>query len=290
MTVSNSTLRFGISVPNFAEYADPRLVAGLAREAEAAGWDGFFIWDHILIERNWRLPMGDPWIALAAIATATERIRLGPMVTPLARRRPWKVARETVTLDQLSGGRTILGVGLGHPPEAEYAAFGEEPDAKVRARKLDEGLDVLIDLWRGEPFSYRGEHYRIDDVTFLPRPAQSPRIPIWVAGYWPTRAPFRRAARFDGVVPGLVDQGVGETMSPSDLRAILDYIARQRTESSPFDAVLGGYTRGDDPRAGAELVAPYAEAGLTWWLEDIHGLRGPLKQMRERIRQGPPRT
>ena len=146
MKMGDGRVRFGISVPNFAEYADPRLLTALAREAEAAGWDGFFLWDHILIERSWRMPMADPWVALAAIAAATERIRLGPLVTPLARRRPWKVARETVTLDHLSGGRTILGVGLGHPPEAEYAAFGEEPDARVRALKLDEGLDVLTGL------------------------------------------------------------------------------------------------------------------------------------------------
>ncbi|HET8630785.1 MAG TPA: LLM class flavin-dependent oxidoreductase [Thermomicrobiales bacterium] len=281
-------MQYGISVPNFAEYADPRTLADLARDAEAAGWDGFFLWDHILFDTGWRLPIADPWVALAAIAASTTRVRLGPLVTPLARRRPWKVARETVTLDHLTGGRLVLGVGLGYPPDAEFGQFGEETDDKVRARKLDEGLDILTGLWSGEPFAYAGEQYRLKETVFLPRPVQRPRIPIWVGGYWPNRAPFRRAARWDGVCPGSLNTNWDEIIPLADLRAAL-YIAAYRAGAAPYDVVVGGYTPGDDRAAGAAVVAPYAEAGVTWWIENIHGLRGPFDDMRERVRQGPPR-
>ncbi|HEX5505888.1 MAG TPA: LLM class flavin-dependent oxidoreductase [Thermomicrobiales bacterium] len=281
-------MQYGISVPNFADYADPRALADLARDAEAAGWDGFFLWDHILFDTAWRLPLADPWVALAAVAASTTRVRLGPLVTPLARRRPWKVARETVTLDHLSGGRLILGVGLGYPPGAEFGQFGEETDNRVRARKLDEGLDILTGLWSGEPFAYAGEQYRLQETVFLPRPVQRPRIPIWVAGYWPNRAPFRRAARWDGVCPGSLNTSWDELMPLADLRATLAYIRAHRAGAAPYDVVVGGYTPGDDRAAGAAVVAPYAAAGVTWWIENIHGLRGPFDAMRERVRQGPP--
>lgn len=284
-------MKYGVSVPNFGAYANPRTVAALAREAEAAGWDGFFLWDHIQFWRGFREPMADPWVALAAVAVATERIRLGPLVTPIARRRPWKLARETVTLDHLSGGRLILGVGLGFPPDAEFQMFGEDGDGRVRAGKLDEGLAILTGLWRGEPFSFQGAHFHVDEVTFQPRPVQAPRIPVWVAGMWPNRAPFRRAARWDGVAPMLRDATLdGALMTPDDLHAITDYIARQRGDAAgPFDVVLGGRTPGDDPAAGAATVAAYAGAGLTWWIEGCDPLRGTLDEMRRRIAQGPPR-
>ena len=166
-------MRFCISIPNFGEYADVRRLAELAKEAEENGWDGCFLWDHI---NGWtQEPMVDPWVALAVMAAATSRIRLGTMVTPLARRRPWKLARETVTLDHLSGGRLILGVGLGFPPEEEFTRLGEDADDRARARKLDEGLAVLTGLWSGEPFSFQGDEFEIDEATFLPRPLQQPR-------------------------------------------------------------------------------------------------------------------
>jgi len=191
-------MRYAVNVPNFAEYADVRAAAALAAEAEAAGWDGFFVWDHIVFAKEQRLPVADPWILLAAVALATERLRLGPMVTPLARRRPWKVARETVTLDHLSGGRLILGVGLGTPAADEYGAFGEPTDPRVRAAMLDEALEVLTLLWSGETVSFHGEHFRLDEVAFRPTPVQRPRIPIFVAGAWPRPPPRRRAVRGDG--------------------------------------------------------------------------------------------
>src|SRR5215470_19306464 len=157
-------MHYGIYLPNFGEYGDPRLLAELAHEAEAAGWEGCFLWDHI---HRWhgQEPFADPWIALTAMALRTERLRLGPLVTPLARRRPWKLARETVTLDRLSGGRLTLGVGLGAPPREEFEQFGEDGDDKVRAKKLDESLEILTGLWSGEPFGYLGEYYTIAPET-----------------------------------------------------------------------------------------------------------------------------
>src|SRR5438105_3220870 len=168
-------MRYGVSVPNFGSFADVRKTAELARDAERAGWDGFFLWDHISAAASFddKTPIADPWIMLAAIALATERIRIGTMITPLPRRRPWKVARETVTLDHLSGGRLVLGVGLGFPPE-EYSLFGEDADDRVRGRKLDEALDVLTGLWSAKRFRFEGEHYTVRETTFSPAPRQSP--------------------------------------------------------------------------------------------------------------------
>lgn len=282
-------MRFGINVPNFGEYGNPRLLAVLAREAEEAGWDGFFVWDHIqFFDPSAPVPVVDPWIALAAVATATERIRFGPMVTPLARRRPWQVAREAASLDQLSGGRLILGVGLGGLPAEEFAAFGEEADARVRAQKLDEGLAILAGLWTGELFSFQGEHYRVAETRFQPTPVQSPRIPIWVGGSWPNKAPMRRAARWDGAFPASNENNGMALLSVDEVRDIAAYVAAHRTAEGPFDLVIGGETPGDDPAQATALLAPYAEAGVTWWQEMLHGFRGPLAAMRARIAQGPP--
>lgn len=179
---------FGLDVSNYGKYADPRTLAGLAREAEESGWDGFFIFDHIL-STDFSAPLFDPWIALAAIAMNTERLRIGPMVTPAPRRRPWKLARETISLDHLSNGRLILGVGLDGPPDREFDTFDESGDARVRAGLLNEGLDVLAGMWTGEPFAYDGEHYRVKEQVFLPTPVQSPRIPVWVSAKWRNRGP-----------------------------------------------------------------------------------------------------
>ena len=192
-------MRYGVYVPNFGEYGDPHNLIALAPDAERTGWDGFFLWDHLLLYRHSDIPVVDAWVALAAIASHTERLRLGPVITPLARRRPWKVAREIVSLDHLSRGRAVLGVGLGAPPDAEFECFGEDPSDRVRAQKLDEALTVVDGLVRGEPFSHRGDNFRIEDVKFVPRAVQTPRVPVWVAGFWPNKPPMRRAARWDGV-------------------------------------------------------------------------------------------
>jgi alkanesulfonate monooxygenase SsuD/methylene tetrahydromethanopterin reductase-like flavin-dependent oxidoreductase (luciferase family) len=282
-------MRYAVNLPNFAEYADVRTVAGLAADAEAAGWDGFFVWDHMVWSRKEAPPIADPWIVLAAVALATERLRFGPMVTPLARRRPWKVARETVTLDHLSGGRLVLGVGLGTPAEDEYGAFGEPTDAATRAARLDEGLEVLTRLWSGERVSFQGAHYRVDEVAFLPTPVQRPRIPVFVAGVWPRRAPLRRAARFDGVVPLKVGAEELVMLEPGELAELLAVVRAERPGGGPFEVMVGGRTPGDDPAAARAVIEPLVEAGMTWWTEELEPRRGDLAAMRGRIRQGPPR-
>jgi alkanesulfonate monooxygenase SsuD/methylene tetrahydromethanopterin reductase-like flavin-dependent oxidoreductase (luciferase family) len=275
-------------VPNFEDYGDVRTVAALAADAEAAGWDGFFVWDHLAFVKAWKLRIADPWMLLAGVAMATERLRLGPMVTPLARRRPWKVARETVTLDRLSGGRLVLGVGLGEPPEDEYGTFGEPTDPVVRAAMLDEGLEVLTRLWSGETVSFQGRHYQVDQVAFQPTPVQQPRIPIWVAGAWPRPGPLRRAARFDGSFPLKVDrQGELVRLDADDLRELLAIVRAHREHTGPFDVMLGGTTP-DDPTAARDVIEPLVEAGMTWWSETIDPRQGDLETWRRRVRQGPP--
>ncbi|BCL77568.1 luciferase-like protein [Ktedonobacteria bacterium brp13] len=280
-------MQFAIDIPQFGPFSDPHLVAELAYEAEEAGWDGFFLWDHInykLAGTPEPLVVADPWIQLAAIALRTKRIKLGPMVTPLPRRRPWKLARETVTLDQLSRGRLILGIGLGSDRSGEYRDFGETTDARVRGAMLDEGLDVLTQLWSGEEVSYEGQHYQLSRVQFLPKPIQQPRIPIWIAGNWPHKKPFRRAAKFDGVFPQILER----SLTPEDFREILGYTHAQRTQTNSFEALAFGLTSGIDKAQDAAHVASFAEAGATWWLEHFYP-RHTLGQVRQRIHQGPPR-
>jgi alkanesulfonate monooxygenase SsuD/methylene tetrahydromethanopterin reductase-like flavin-dependent oxidoreductase (luciferase family) len=295
-------VRFGVTVPNFGPYFDPRLLATLARDAERVGWDGFFLWDHTIA---WPAPMVDPWVALSAIAVATEQVRLGPLVTPLPRRRPTKLAREVISLDHLSNGRLVLGVGIGAGPwEWEY--LGEETDLRTRGEMLDEALDLVTNLWSGEPVRHDGRFYTFRGdggpgdpaaapTPFLPTPVQRPRIPIWVAGTWPGRAPFRRAARWDGVVPTAHGDGVVNYLSPQQVRELVDFIGPVRVAEGPFDVVVAGHTDADGP--SGSLVQTYADAGATWWLEDISpwpfGWRRegpwPVERMNDRIRSGPPR-
>jgi alkanesulfonate monooxygenase SsuD/methylene tetrahydromethanopterin reductase-like flavin-dependent oxidoreductase (luciferase family) len=281
-------VRAAVNLPNFGPYADPRTVAGLAADAEAAGWDGLFVWDHVTFIKAWKLEIGDPWIILTAAALATERIRLGTMVTPVPRRRPSKLARETTTLDRLSGGRLVLGVGLGAPPEDEYGTFGEPEDAATLAGRLDEGLEVLAGLWSGEPFRFSGRHHRVDDVTFQPTPLQRPRIPVWVGGTWPGTGPFRRAGRWDGVVPMKLTEEP-EALTPEELAGVVAAVRAHRPGGEPFEVVAGGVTSGRDRAADRDLVGGLAEAGATWWSEWLTPLRGDLDAIRARVRQGPPR-
>jgi alkanesulfonate monooxygenase SsuD/methylene tetrahydromethanopterin reductase-like flavin-dependent oxidoreductase (luciferase family) len=281
-------MRYAVNVPNFEDYGDVRTVAALAADAEAAGWDGFFVWDHLAFVKAWRLRLADPWMLLTGVALATERLRLGPMVTPLPRRRPWKLARETVTLDRLSGGRLVLGVGLGEPPEDEYGSFGEPTDPVVRAAMLDEGLEVLTRLWSGETVSFQGRHYQVDQVAFQPTPVQQPRIPIWVAGAWPRRGPLRRAARFDGSFPLKVDhRGEIVLLEPDELRRLLAVVRASRDPAAPFEVMLGGTTP-DDPAAARAVIEPLAEAGMTWWSESVDPRQTDLDAFRRRVRKGPP--
>ncbi len=279
-------MQYGIYVPNYGADMSARAFADLAAAAEEAGWDGFFIWDHILAHLKSRAPMVDPIVTLAAMALCTNRIRLGTAVTPLPRRRPWKLAREMATLDHLSNGRVILGVGIGFPPDAEFEAFGEEGDAKIRAEKLDEGLDILTGLLTGKPFSYEGKHYHIQKMHMTPGALQSPRIPIWVGGFWPHKAPFRRAARWDGMIP-LSDKGL---MTPKLVRETLAFINAHREPTQPFDmAVIGDSVKHKTGKKDIARVEAIAEAGGTWWLESMYAQHNSIKELRARIRKGPPR-
>ena len=308
-------MKYGLDLPNMRECSDPRLLAELAHEAEESGWDGVFIFDSLYIA--WGPgeppPTADPWIALAAMAMRTERVRLGTMITPLSRRRPWKVARETVTLDHLSNGRLTLPVGLGTVEDGGYRNVGEELDRKKRAQMLDESLEIINGLWSGEPFSFRGEHYNVEEMTFLPKPVQKPRIPVWVVGAWPREKSMRRAIRWDGILPvvmppggsapqpdmaaagrRIAEYGLALEVTPAQVAEIRDYIERERESDASFDIVLEGFSSGSRPEQAAVTLAKYAEAGATWWIEGIwswlylppHDIEG----LRRRIRQGPPRA
>jgi alkanesulfonate monooxygenase SsuD/methylene tetrahydromethanopterin reductase-like flavin-dependent oxidoreductase (luciferase family) len=289
-------MKYAVNIPHFGGCADARTLAALARDAEDAGWDGFFIWDHIAL--GWPDPVADATVALTAIALNTERIRFGALVTPLPRRRPAKFARETASLDRLSGGRLIVGVGIGLFA-VEFENLGEPASLKTRAAMLDEGLGVLTGLWGGEQFTHNGEHYTVRDAHFLPTPVQMPRIPIWVAGMWPNKAPLRRAARWDGVCPiPRVTEDLGAVLTPGDIEEIVAYIMRHRESDAPFDVAAVGTTPGDEPSQAAETAAQYAKAGATWWQEMVTPHRfdwewgpspWPMDAMRERVLQGPPK-
>lgn len=274
-------MRFGLHLPNFGAVGDPRILANLASEAESAGWGGFFLWDHVLGDPDWREPMVDPWIALAAVASATRKIRIGALVTAVPRRRPWQLARETTTLDHLSCGRLVVGVGLGFPPGAEFEHFGEEREIHRRARRLDEGLAILNGLWSGEPFAFEGEEYQIRETVFLPTPVQRPRPPVWVAAHGPNRGPLRRAARWDGVFP---EHPGGRRLSPAELAELLTYVREHRQAADAFDAVISGHSA---ELAEGELER-YSTAGASWWLEGITPAMS-LAEVRERIIAGVPR-
>jgi alkanesulfonate monooxygenase SsuD/methylene tetrahydromethanopterin reductase-like flavin-dependent oxidoreductase (luciferase family) len=278
-------MRFGISLSTFGAYADPRLLADLAREAEDAGWDGCFVWDHI--QFRWLQRVADPWVALTAVVLATKRIRIGTLVTPLYRRHPWKLARETVTLDHLSQGRMVLGVGLGSDIFSEISALGQPLDDQVRARMLDEGLAVLTGLWTGKAFSFAGTHFQVNEASFIPAPLQQPRIPIWVAGTWPRRPPFRRAARYDGVIP--VTGDIRSVLSPEQLGELVAYVARNREGGNVegFEVVYSANTPAESGDQAREIMAAYATAGATWWLESMLPWQRSPQHARDRIRRRP---
>jgi alkanesulfonate monooxygenase SsuD/methylene tetrahydromethanopterin reductase-like flavin-dependent oxidoreductase (luciferase family) len=273
-------LRYGFVIPT----GDPRAVAELAREVEEAGWDGAFYWDGICVGE---MDTYDPWVVMAAMAMRTERVRIGAVLTPPARRRPWKLARETVALDHLSGGRLVLPVGLGALDDGGFAKVGEPTDRRVRARLLDESLEILTGLWSGEPFSYEGEHYRIEEMTFLPPPVQRPRIPIWVVGAWPSKKSMGRALRYDGVLAATAGGSAESSgVTPETIREIKEYVEERK--DGPYDIVWEGQTPGEDPERAASIVRPFAEAGATWWIESMWMSPNEPEDLRVRIRQGPP--
>lgn len=272
-------MHYGIDLMISGDFADPALTARLAKTAEDAGWEALFVWDH----RGyiWGAPFADAWVTLAAVATSTQRLRLGTAVSPLPQRKPHDVALALASLDLLSGGRVIFGAGLGGVAE-EYTVFGEPGDAKVRAAMLDEGLEVLRLLWLGEEVRYRGAHYVVDGTTLAPLPVQRPRIPVWIGGE--SRPAMRRAARWDGWVASAFG-GDGEVVKrPEDLARDAEAIGRYRSENAPFDIALIGQSAPGDRATARE----YGEAGATWWLEHLYGLRGSTEELLARVAAGPP--
>lgn len=267
------TMRFGLDLPNFGDFADIGLISEVAAGAEAGGWDGVFLWDHMARSTAFPpgLPFADVTVALTAIALGTRRVRFGSLVTPLPRRRPQKVAREFVSLDHISGGRVVLGVGLGSPPDSEFEAFGEDADPRRRGDLLDESLEVITALWKGEPVAYEGERLTFRTDAFLPRPLQEPRIPIWVGARWPgNERPLRRAAAWDGFVPTKTAADADD-FQPED-------VARMRELIGPDRDLVIMAPAGREP-------TDYERAGASWWVEVGKDRGSALRKATE----GPPR-
>ncbi len=267
---------------------DPRTSAELARRAEEAGWDGVFTFDAIAIGDQ---ALYDPWVVLGAMAMATQRIRLGLLVAAPSRRRPWKLAREAMTVDRLSDGRLVLPVGLGALDDAGFGNVGEVIDARGRAERLDETLAILDGLWSGRPFAFDGRHFRFGPMTFLPTPVQRPRVPIWVVGAWPHERSMRRAVRWDGLVVQATRADGTSRPYLEVLPEIREWIARERPaelRDQPFDVVVDGNTSPNDRAAAAAITRALAEAGATWWVES-DWVGANVDRLTERIEAGPPR-
>jgi alkanesulfonate monooxygenase SsuD/methylene tetrahydromethanopterin reductase-like flavin-dependent oxidoreductase (luciferase family) len=290
-------MRFGVTLPNLGLADVPSAFVRLAQMAESAGWDGVFVWDTFggreydeayRSNAQLRAPW-EPWTLLASVVASTTRVRLGTMVTPVTRRRPWNLADAIATLDQLSGGRVTLSVSLGWVPDAAFQRAGEELSRPIRARRLDEALTVMCAMWAGEPVTFEGEYFSIDRFPGVPT-HQRPRVPIWVVGAWPRRASMERALRFDGLIPAVwKDNGGWLQPSPDQLDEIVGDIG-PRTPTRDFDVVVEGNTRSD---TDVSTVAAYRDAGASWWLEGVwkfldYGGQA-LDAMMGRIEAGPPR-
>jgi len=272
--------RFGIIVTT----GDPRAAAELAASAEAHGWDGVFTWDGVAIGT---MDIYDPWVVMTAMAMRTDRVVLGAIVSPPSRRRPWKLAREAMSVDRVSHGRLVLPVGLGALDDAAFGNVGEPTDARTRAELLDETLDILDGLWSGEPFGYAGRHYRFEPMTFRPTPVQRPRIPVWVVGAWPAARSMARAARWDG----LVAQAIGTDLTAAQLREAVAWVHARRTaegRSGRYDVIAQGSTAAADPASWWPTVGPWIDAGATWWIE-ADWESWSVDAIARRIEAGPPR-
>jgi len=274
-------MRRGIAAPCFSE--DPVELVELGVTAEAAGFDGFFLWDHLNFSNSDTGPsIVDPWLVLALVAARTSTIKLGTMITPISRRRPAVLARQTTTLDLISHGRLILGVGIGSPARGDFELFGDEGDAVLRAEMLDEGLSVLDALWSGERVQWRGKHYTVDGVRFRPRPAQRPRIPVWVGGTLPHRRPMSRAARWDGAVPITWADGRLARPSAAQIGGVRDQVLAERGGLDGFDLAVWAEVADDLDAVTAELPR-YQDAGATWWIETAKAEPGWLGDLARRI-------
>ncbi|MCX6050096.1 MAG: LLM class flavin-dependent oxidoreductase [Chloroflexi bacterium] len=272
-------MKYGFVIPG----GSPRECTELAAEAEQAGWDGVFISEVV-----WGF---DAWVILAGMAMVTQRVKLGTMLTPVSRRRPWKLASELLTLDHLSNGRALLSAGLG-AIDTGFANFGEATDRKLRAELLDEGLAIITGLWRGQPFNFQGKHYQVQETTFFPPPPpiQQPRIPIWVVGAWPRTRSMQRVARYDGWLTSKMEaSGFSVDVTAEEIKAAKAFIDEHRIEASPFDIIKEGETPGDEPQKAAAIVHTYAEMGYTWWIESKWDYADGMPGVRKRIQQGPPR-
>jgi len=282
-----SILQRGLAVPCFAE--DPMELAELGVEAERAGFDGFFLWDHIVFSNTGEgPPIVDPWLVLAVVAARTTRIRLGTMITPVPRRRPWQLAKETTTLDRLSNGRLILGVGIGSPAYGDFGIFHEPADERVRAELLDEGLDILAGLWSGERFSYQGRHFTLDPVRFTPTPVQRPRIPVWIGGVLPAARPIARAARWDGMVPIRFAERALVRPSAADMADVGAKIAAARAAAgapAEFDLVVWAEVA-EVPAQVRQIARPYQDSGVTWWIETAKPEPRWWEGVQERVASG----
>jgi alkanesulfonate monooxygenase SsuD/methylene tetrahydromethanopterin reductase-like flavin-dependent oxidoreductase (luciferase family) len=278
-------MKYGFVLP----WGDAATAAELATAAEDAGWDGFFVWEPV-----WGV---DAWVALTAAAMRTSRIRLGTMLTPLPRRRPWDLAGQTAALDNLSGGRVILSVGLGAVHEG-WLAFEPDPGRRARAEMLDEGLAVLAGLWRGQPFEHDGKHFRVRPTDFMvpPPPVQRPRVPVWVVGAWPAPRSMRRAARWDGWLPNVVPAEPGgeqPAATPSLVREATAEIRRLRAadglDMAGYDVIVEGSTT---PETMAAEVDRWRGSGATWYLEaDWTVERSAVREYAlERLAARPPRA
>ncbi|MEA2518355.1 MAG: hypothetical protein QOF49_435 [Chloroflexota bacterium] len=270
----------GIKLGIIITTGDPRTVADLAALAEDHGWDGVFTWDAVAIGA---MDTFDPWVVMAAIAMRTKRVTFGAIVTPPSRRRPWKLAREAMTLDRLSNGRLVLPVGLGAIDDAGFGGVGEPTSTRERAELLDESLEILTGLWTGEAFAFSGAHYRFEEMTFRPRPIQVPRIPIWVVGAWPHERSLRRTLRWDGILP--------QVSGPEAIAEVVAWAEREwpaRTRDRAWDVIAEGLTPADDAAAAAATVRAHEDAGATWWIES-DWLSGSVESIRRRIVAGPPR-
>ena len=287
--------------PTIHEYSEPQNLVELAKMTEEAGWDGFFICDHLLLDPEGYLGLADPSIMLGAIAAVTEKVVIGSMVTPVSRRRPWKLAKEFASLDQLSNGRVRIGAGLGGMDQ-EFANFGEDPNKKVLAKKVDEGLAIMEKLHTGEAVSFEGEIYQMSETRLLPRPIQRPRIPVWIAAMLPFKAGQRRSARWDGIMPQVMPEILDETQdisgldmrilmapSPEQIEEVVAFTSELRDTNDPFDVVVSSVSYGLDKDAVSSKLQAYRDAGTTWWLEWLDcGKPGTLQQVREQILAGPP--
>lgn len=277
-------MKYGLVLHNFGTFSDVQLLSDVASQAEDVGWDGVFITDTIQMRGFEGSAVADPWIAMTATALATDRVNIGPLVSAPPRRRPWNLARKAATLDHISNGRLILAVGLGGEQDLGFSTFREEMNLKRRAGMLDESLAIVEGLWSGEPFRFDGEHYQFDEITFLPRPVQKPRIPIWVGWFWPNRRPMNRAVRWDGAAPGAVyDDGSFGAPTPYDVRQLKRFAQERRTPGEPFDIVVNVklFDAPDDESVRA-LIHDYASAGATWCMQfvapeaDIDSLRAAI--------------